>query len=446
MVITLDVPHIVTELPGPKSRELLELKEKYTPKAAYLMKPVIVKRAKGAVVEDVDENVFIDFTSGIAVLNAGHTPDDVVQAIKEQAENLIHTCAHVTGYESYIKLAEKLSNIAPGEEHKKAFFVNSGAEAVENAVKIARYYTKRIGIITWEKAFHGRSYLTMALTSKIRPYKFGFFAYMPGVIRYPFPDPYRCPFKTNTPEECAYAALEYVEKGFKTYTDPEETAAILIEPVLGEGGYIIPPKEFMKGLREFADKYNLVFIADEIQSGMGRTGKMFAVEHFNIVPDLITFAKSVAAGMPLSGVIGKESIMDTIHIAGIGSTFGGNPLSCAAGLKAVEIIEKNLKHAQEVGDILDKRLNELYDKYEEIGDVRGLGPMTAVEFVKNRETKEPDEDLTKKIVNNAFKKGLLLITCGVYNNVIRVIPPIIIENELLEKGLDILDEAIKASI
>ena len=436
-------PKVNTDVPGPSSKEALKLRSLYVPKGVFETAPIVVKKAHNALIEDLDGNIFVDFTTGIGVTNAGHTPKKVVEAIKEQAEKLLHTCIHVASYESYLKLTQKLVEISPGKFDKMAYFLNSGAEAVENAVKIARYNRRSIGVITFEYAFHGRTLLTMSLTSKFKPYKLGFFAYAPGIVRYPYPYPYRCPFKTESPEECAYATLEFIERGFTTYIAAEETSAILFEPVQGEGGYIVPPKEFVKGLKEIADKYGILFIDDEVQSGMGRTGKMFAIEYFDVVPDMITMAKSLASGMPISAVVGRKDILNSVHVGGIGGTFGGNPVSAAAALATIDIIEKNLDHAVELGKKMDKWLEELYSKHESIGEYRGLGSMKAIELVEDRKTKKPSKELTKMTVKYALKNGLLLLTAGVFGNVIRIIPPITISDELLDSGFTILDDALQ---
>ncbi len=441
----MEVPKIVVEPPGPKSREVMKLREKYIPQGVFLTIPIVAKRAHGIVVEDLDGNLFLDFTTGIAVINAGHTPKRVVNAIKKQASNLLHTCIHVVSYESYLKLAEKLSNIAPISGEKMAYFLNSGAEAVENAIKVSYYYTNRNAVITFENAFHGRTLLTMSLTSKIVPYKKGFRPYVPGVIRFPYAYCYRCPFKQEYPK-CGLTCLDFIKRGFITYVDPNDVAAIIVEPVQGEGGYIVPPPEFLKGLKEIADEHGMIFIDDEVQSGMGRTGKMFAIEHFGIEPDLITLAKSLGSGMPISAVVGKKEILSKVHVGGIGGTFGGNPVSCAAALETIDIIKEALPRAEKMGRVMKRRLKEMYNKYEVIGDVRGLGPMMAIEFVKDRRTKEPDKDLAKKVINTAYKKGLLLLGAGIYGNVIRIVPPITAPLSLVRKGLDILDEAIKESL
>lgn len=439
----VNYPKINTEIPGPLSKEILKLRGMYIPKGVFETAPIVVKKANGAIIEDLDGNIFIDFTTGIGVTNAGHAPKEVVEAIKEQAEKLLHTCIHVASYEPYLKLAQRVVEISPGKFEKMTYFLNSGAEAVENAVKVARYYRKNIGVITFENSFHGRTLLTMSLTSKFKPYKLGFFAYAPGIIRYPYPYTYRCPFKSESAEDCAYTTLEFIERGFTTYIAAEETAAILFEPVQGEGGYIIPPKEFVKGLRELADKYDILLIDDEVQSGMGRTGKMFAIEYFDVIPDMVTMAKSLASGMPISAVVGRKDVLDNVHVGGIGGTFGGNPVSAAAALATIDLVERNLDHAAEIGRMMNKWLEELYSKHESIGEYRGLGPMKAIELVEDRKTRKPSKELTKKVVKYSLQKGLLLLTAGVFGNVIRIIPPITISDDLLDSGFTILDEALK---
>ena len=442
----MDGPKIITDIPGPKSRKILSLRMEYVPEGIFEFMPIVIERAYGPFVVDVDGNIYIDFATGIAVTNLGHVPKTVYEAVVNQASKLLHTCIHIASYEPYLRLAEKLVSIAPIRKPGKAFFLNSGAEAVENSIKIARYFRKAIGVIAFEYAFHGRTLLTMALTSKVKPYKHGFYAYSPGVVRLPYPYPYRCPFGSRDEEECASIALNYLERAFKTYICEDEVAAIIFEPIAGEGGYIVPPKSFIKGLREIADKHNLLLIADEIQSGLGRTGKLFAIEHFGIEADLITVAKAMASGLPISAVIGRRDVMDSVHKGGIGGTFGGNPVSAAAALASIHAIENSLDHANEVARVMDRRLGELFDKYSAIGDVRGLGPMKAIEFVKDRESKVPWKELAEKLMSIALSNGLIVITAGVYGNVVRIVPPINIALDVLEKGFDILDESIGTAL
>ncbi len=439
-------PVIVSEIPGPRSRELMNLRKEYVPRGLFEFTPIVIDEAKGPFIKDVDGNVYIDFATGIAVTNVGHVPGVVYEAITGQASRLLHTCIHVASYESYLKLAEKLVSLSPISGAAKAFFLNSGAEAVENAVKVARYFRKAIGIITFEYAFHGRTLLTMGLTSKFKPYKYGFFAFVPGVVRLPYPYPYRCPFGSKDEEECGLIALEFIERAFKTHIHPDETAAIIFEPIAGEGGYIVPPKSFVKGLRELADKYGVLLIVDEIQTGMGRTGKLFALEHFGIEADLVTLSKGMASGLPISSVVGRRDVLDSVHVGGIGGTFGGNPVSAAAALATIDLIMDSLPHAEEVGRILRKRLDELYDEYEVIGDVRGLGPMQAIELVKDRRSKAPWKSLTENIIKSALSRGLILISAGIYGNVIRLIPPINIDYDVLDRALGIFEESIRDAL
>lgn len=441
----MEIPRIIVDPPGPKSREVLEKRSNYVPPGVYKLLPIAVNRAKGAVIEDVDGNLYIDFTTGIAVTNVGHTPKRVVAAIRRQAERLLHTCIHILTYQSYLDLAEELAELAPGDYGKMAYFLNSGAEAVENAIKVSYYYTDRNALIAFENSFHGRTLLTMALTSKVKPYKKGFRPYIPGVFRFPYAYCYRCPFNESHPE-CGLLCIEYLRRGFITHVDPMDVAALIVEPIQGEGGYIVPPEGFIKGLKEITEEHGIVFIDDEVQSGMGRAGYMFAIEHFSIAPDLITVAKSLGAGMPIAAVIGRREILEKVHIGGIGGTFGGNPVSCAAGLEAITMIRSRLDQANKIGNLMRKRLDEMYSKYEVIGDVRGLGPMMAIELVKDRASKEPAKDLTNNVIDIALKNGLLLLSAGIYGNVIRLIPPITISRKLLNKGLDILDEAIRMAI
>ena len=331
-----NVPKIVVTPPGPKSIELMKLVEKYIPKAVYTVTPIFASESEGAMIKDVDGNEYIDFASGISCLNVGHRNPNVVRVIREQLEKYLHLCFHVTPYEPYIKLAEKLVRITPGNFEKKAMFVNSGAEAVENAIKVARYYTSKPIIVAFEYAFHGRTRLAMSLTGSVHPYKFGFGPLDPAIHRTPYAYCYRCSFGLEYPT-CDMRCVEHIKDTFEVHLSPDDVAAIIVEPIQGEGGFVVPPKEFMQGLRKICDENDILLIADEVQSGMGRTGKMFAVEHYNVVPDMITMAKSLGGGLPLAAVIGRADVMDSVHIGGLGGTFGGNPLSCVAGLKTAEL-------------------------------------------------------------------------------------------------------------
>jgi len=426
---------------GARSERLGELRGKVVPQGQGSVVPYYVESAKGALLYDADGQEFVDFSGGIGVMNVGHCHPKVVAAIKEQAERFTHTCFMVVPYEPLIKLGEKLCTVTPGKFPKKTLFINSGAEAVENAVKIARYYTKRTGVIAFENAFHGRTLLTMALTSKVKPYKLGFGPFAPEVYRMPFAYCYRCAFGLAYPS-CGVACADYLKEFFISHAAAETTAAVIAEPVQGEGGFITPPPEYFPKLMKICRDNGIVFIADEIQSGMGRTGKMFAIEHWNLEPEVMTVAKSLAAGMPLSAVVGKQEIMDSVHTGGLGGTYGGNPVCCAAALAVLEIFatERILEKAEVLGKKLRQRLDSWQRKFELIGEVRGLGPMLALELVKDRVTKEPAADEAKALVKFAYERGLVLLSCGNFSNVIRLLMPLVITDEQLERGLAIMEE------
>jgi len=431
-------------LPGRQGAKLLKLRNEYVPKGVFQIGPIFIAKGKGALVEDVDGNEYIDFATGISVLNIGHCNDEVVSAIKEQADKYLHTCFHVLMYEPYVRLAKKLTEITPGDFPKQVLLVNSGAEAVENGIKIARRYTGRYGIIAFEHAFHGRTTLAMGLTSQVKYYKYGFGPFDPGIQRFPYAYTYRAPFKTTDAEYGDYC-VRRIEDSFKTYMPAEAIAAIIVEPVLGEGGYVIPPVEFLTGLRKLCDDYGILLIADEIQSGMGRTGKMWAIEHFDVVPDILLTAKSLGGGLVLSAVVARRDVMDSVDIGGIGGTFGGNPLSCIAALKTLEIFEKDklADRAAKLGKTTRDRLECMKEKYNIIGDVRGIGSMIGVELVKDRNTKEPATKETREICTSCHKHGLLIMSCGALHNTLRIMYPLVIEQDELQKGLDILEEAMK---
>lgn len=404
---------------------------------------VYVESAKGAIIRDVEGREYIDFGVGIGVMNVGHSHPKVVQAIKDQAEKFTHTAFMILPYEPAVKLAEKLCNVTPGSFRKSVLFINSGAEAVENAIKVARYYSKRQAIIALENGFHGRTYLTMTLTSRVKPFKLGFGPFASDVYQMPSAYCYRCHFRLNYPE-CGVACADYLKEFFVTHVAAEDTAALIVEPVQGEGGFITPPPEYLSKLMKICHDHGILFIADEIQSGTGRTGKMFAVEHFNVEPDLITIAKSFAAGMPLSAVVGKKEIMDSVHPGGVGGTYGGNPIACRAGLAVFEIFEQEdlLKKAEILGKKMRDRLETWPRKYEIVGDVRGLGPMLAIELVKDQQTKEPAVEEAKAMAKFCLDKGLIVLVCGIFGNVLRFMPPFIITDEQLDKGLSILEEGL----
>jgi 4-aminobutyrate aminotransferase/(S)-3-amino-2-methylpropionate transaminase len=373
----------------------------------------------------------------------GHSHPKVVRAIQAQAEKFTHTCFMVTPYPAPVQLAEKLCKAVPGDFTKTAMFANSGAEAVENAVKIARYASRKPAIIAFENGFHGRTLLGMTLTSKVKPYKFGFGPLAPEVYRMPFAYCYRCPLKLDYPS-CDVACADLLNDFFVSYVAPETTAAIVVEPVQGEGGFIVPPEAYFKKLKAICEKNDVLFIADEIQTGIGRTGTMFAMEHFDVAADLTTVAKSLAAGMPLSAVVGRKEIMDSVHPSGIGGTYGGNPVACAAALAVMDIIDAEdlLQRAQKLGDRLRSNLDIFKKEYEMVGDVRGLGPMMAMELVKDRKNMAPATDEAKALATYCYDRGLILLTCGAHGNVVRLLMPLVISDDQLSKGLEILNDGL----
>ncbi len=424
--------------------QLTKLREEHVAKGVSQLLPAMIAEAKGVRVRDVDGKEYLDFSGGIGVLNAGHCPDAVVAAIREQAGKYLHSCFMVQTYEPYIALAKALNEMVPGNFPKKSFFVNSGAEAVENAVKIARYYTKRPGIICFENAFHGRTAMTMSLTSKVRNYKFGYWPFMPEVYRVPYAYCYRCSYGKSYPS-CGLSCADYIEeKFFDLYAAAESIGALIVEPVQGEGGFIVPPKEFLARLQAICRRHGIVFIADEIQTGFARTGKMFAYEHSGVEPDIIVTAKSLAAGMPIAGITGRAEILDSVEGGGIGGTFGGNPVCCAAGMATLKILkEQNLaERADVIGGKIMERFRAQLKKYPYVGDVRGLGAMNAIEIVLDKKNPKPNSDLTKAIVRRCYDKGLILLTAGGYGNVIRHLVPLIVTDQELDRGLNILDEVM----
>ncbi|HEX2740667.1 MAG TPA: 4-aminobutyrate--2-oxoglutarate transaminase [Rubrobacter sp.] len=437
----LESTRIKTEIPGPKSRELMARRHKAVSSGLGIATPMFAKEAKGALLTDVDGNTFIDFGGGIGVLNVGHAHPRVVEAVKEQAERFLHTCFYVTEYEPYVELAEKLNALVPGDTEKRSFFINSGAEAVENAVKIARSYTGRPSVIAFENAFHGRTLLAMTLTSKTDPYKKHFAPFAPEVYRVPAPYPYRCPASKDCSGGCQGDCFNAVEKAFVSYVHPESVAAIIVEPVSGEGGFIPFPDFYLRKLRDLCDEHGIVMIVDEVQTGFGRTGKMFAVEHSGVVPDLLITAKSLGGGMPIGGVTGKAEIMDAPHVGGLGTTYGGNPLACAAALAVIETFEQEdlLGRANVVGERIMAAMRDIQEKHPDfVGDVRGRGPMAAMELVEDAASRTPDKVRTGKVVEAALQEGLLLLTAGQYSNVIRTLAPLSIADDELEEGLAIL--------
>jgi 4-aminobutyrate aminotransferase/(S)-3-amino-2-methylpropionate transaminase len=426
-----------------RNYQLMELRNKHIPQGVSILNPAFVARAQGAVMVDVDGREFIDFAGGIGVNNVGHCHPKVVAAIREQADKFIHTCFHVAPYEAYLELAAALNDLSPGDFDKLTMLANTGSEAVENAVKIARYATKRPAVIALENGFHGRTLLTMSLTSKVKPYKLGFGPFAPEIYRIPSAYCYRCPFGLAYPG-CQVACADYLEEFFISYVAAEQTAALIVEPIQGEGGFVTPPQEYFEKMRTICAKYGILLIIDEIQTGMGRTGKLFAIDHWGIAPDMITTAKSLAGGLPLSAVTGRAEIMNAAHPGGLGGTYGGNPLACRAALAVLDIFANDglLTQAEELGRKLQQRFASLHEKYELIGEVRGKGPMLALELVRDRETREPAGDEAKKLTKLCYDKGLIILSCGTYGNVIRFLMPLVISDAQLESGLTILEESL----
>lgn len=444
-----EVPNIITSIPGPRSKAIIDKRNKLVPEGVYLVQPITIAESKGAIVRDVDGNTLLDFTSGIGVTSLGHARKEIVDSICEQAGKLIHSCIHVANYEPYVKLAEKLTEETPVPSPKRAMMLNSGSEAVENAIKIVRQSTGRPNIISFENSFHGRTYMAMTLTGKWDPYKKGLDPFVPGVFFTPFPYSYRCPWGTDNSEDCGKAAVNHIEKHvLKTQVDPETVGAIIAEPVQGEGGFIDPPENFFPSLKELCEDHGIKLIIDEVQTGFARTGKMWAIEHFSVDPDVMTMAKAIASGLPLSAVVATEELMGNIYPGSLGGTYGGNPIACAAALKVMEIIKRDniVERSAKMGKRLRKQLEEFKEDFEVIGEVRGLGPMLAMEFVKDKKSKDPNPDACKTVIENALNKGLLLLKAGLFNNCIRLHPPLTIEEKHLDKGMNILEEALNEAL
>ena len=420
--------NIRTELPGPKAKELLAKKEKNVPKGPFNTMQTFAAKGDGALLTDIDGNTFLDFAGAIGTLNVGHCPPKVVEALHAQIDQYLHPCFHVMMYEPYIKLAEKLNSITPGNHSKKTFFLSTGAEAVENAVKIARKYTGRKGIISFERGFHGRTYMSMSLTSKVKPYKYEFGPFAPETYKWPYPYYYRSEGLKDKDHD--NALLKRFETFFLSEVPPEEVAAVIMEPVQGEGGFVMPSSHFIKGVKALCEKHGILFIADEVQTGFGRTGKMFAMEHYDVVPDLMTMSKSIGAGLPVSAVTGRADIMDSPNIGEIGGTYGGSPLGCAAALEVIRTIEEEglLERANEIGSLFTEKFSDFPLKYKQVGEVRSLGAMCAIEFVKDQETKEPNKEIVQEILSKAHNRGLIIMSAGLYGNIIRLLSPLVTTN------------------
>jgi 4-aminobutyrate aminotransferase/(S)-3-amino-2-methylpropionate transaminase len=430
---------VVTAIPGPKSEAMIKRRAEAVSSSLGMAIPVVVEKAGGGVIVDIDGNSIIDLGAGIAVVNVGNSAERVVKNVIEQVNAFTHTCFMIAPYAGYIEVCEALNRLLPGDFKKKSILQNSGAEALENAVKVARAYTKRSAVVVFEHGYHGRTNLTMGMTAKNMPYKEGFGPFAGEIYRMPM----AYPFRWNGDEsKVAEEALDIVTHKIEKEIGAKNVAAIVIEPIQGEGGFIVPPKGFIPGLLKFAKDNGIVFVADEVQTGFARTGKMFAMEHEGVAADITTTAKGIAGGFPLAGVTGRAEIMDSVHASGLGGTFGGNPISCAAALGAIATIEeeKLVDRANVIGKIMVDALNDMAKKYKVIGEVRGRGAMQAIELVIPG-SKEPNSDAMNKVIKYCQQKGVLILSAGTYSNVIRLLPPLVIPENLLREGLSILDEA-----
>lgn len=441
-LLALDAPYIHTEIPGPRARRLVEEDHEYVSHSYIKEYPLAVARGRGAVIEDVDGNRFLDFMGGVGVAMVGHSPPGVVEAIKAQADRFLHICGTDFYYSSMVNLARTLAELAPGPGKKKVYFGNSGTEVVEAAMKLARFHTRRPHLLAFHGAFHGRTYGSLSLTSSKVGQRRGFAPFVPSVHHVPYAYCYRCPYGKTYPSCDVYCA-DVIEKRLLTsMVPPDEIAGIFVEPVQGEGGYIVPPLEFHQKLRDMADRHGIMLVADEVQSGMGRTGKMFAIEHYDVVPDVIVTAKGLSSGMPLGALIARDEVM-TWGRGSHGSTYGGNPVSCEAALATVHALRDGaLDHGAEMGKRLEGHLHRLKEKHRLIGDIRGKGLMQGIELVVDRDTKEPAEAECDQVIQMAFTKGVLLLPCG--ESVIRFSPPLVITAEQIDRGIDILDEVFTA--
>jgi 4-aminobutyrate aminotransferase/(S)-3-amino-2-methylpropionate transaminase len=432
-----------TEIPGPRSRALHARREAAVPRGPYNATPIYVKEAHGARLVDVDGNRLLDFAGGIGCVNVGHTNEAVVRAAARQLARLTHGCFHVTPYEGYVTLAERLNALVPGDFAKKTLFANSGAEAVENAVKIARAATGRSAVLAFEDGFHGRTLLALSLTSKVHPYKAGFGPFAPEAYRAPYAYCYRCTYRLTHPS-CGLVCVDALEDVFKRHVAAEQVAAVIVEPVLGEGGFVVPPREFLPRLRELCTRHGILLIADEVQTGFGRTGRLWAVEHSGVVPDVLVAAKSIAGGLPLSSITGRAEVMDAAGVGGLGGTFGGNPVSLAAAHAVLDQLASGAlyAHAERIGARFEERARRWQERLALVGDVRRLGAMGALELVRDRASREPARDATAAVARRCYERGLVTITAGTYGNVIRALMPLVITDDELEEGLDVLESAL----
>ncbi|MFL5967256.1 MAG: 4-aminobutyrate--2-oxoglutarate transaminase [Gaiellaceae bacterium] len=429
-----------TGIPGPRSQAILERKTRVIANPLSIFLPVVIEHGEGATLTDVDGNTFIDFTGGVGCLNVGHAHPRVVEAVQEQSAKYLHTDFTIVPYEPYVTLAERLIAVAPFRGPAKAAFFNAGTEAVENAIKFARAYTKRPAVIAFEGGFHGRTLLSLSLTSKTHPYKAGFGPFAPEVYRMPFAQDYRGPSAAD--------ALATLERALVTTVAAESVAAIVIEPVQGEGGFVVAPPEFLEGVRRICDDNGIVLVVDEVQTGYGRTGKMFAIEHYGIEPDLMTVAKSIAAGLPLSGVVGKAAIMDSVGDSGIGGTYVGNPVAQAAALAVLDVFEDEglVERSTAIGETIRARMEAWQQRWDAIGDVRGLGAMLAIELVHDRDTKNPAPEIASAVVEAAAERGLLLLKSGIYSNCIRVLVPLVVSDGELDEALGVWEQALETTL
>lgn len=434
---------LVTEVPGPKSREILERHDRYVARALALGFPAVIREARGALLRDVDGNTFVDLAGGVGVMNVGHSDARVIGAAKEQLERFVHTDYTVAPYAAYGELAERLVDKVPGAE--RAAFFNTGAEAVENAIKIARAFTGRKAVVSFEAAFHGRTWMALSLTSKTHPYKKGFLPLASDVYRIPFANPYRPPTTARNGRSFGEACADLLDDLFSQHVAATDIAALIVEPVQGEGGFVVPPNDYLPALKRKCEQHGIVFIADEVQTGFGRTGKMFAVEHSGVEPDLVTVAKSIAAGFPLSGVLGKAEIMNAPVAGALGGTYPGNPVALASALAVLDKFEDEdlLGRSRRIGETVRDRFRRIADKVHMVGDVRGLGAMSAAELVRDYETKEPAGEEVGRIIRLTAERGVLALSAGVDGNVIRLLSPLVISDEQLHEALDVLERCIE---
>jgi 4-aminobutyrate aminotransferase/(S)-3-amino-2-methylpropionate transaminase len=435
---------LVTEIPGPRSRALMARRAAAVPRGPYNAAPIFVKEGRGALLTDVDGNRLIDFAGGIGCVNVGHAHEAVVRAAREQLERLTHGCFHVTPYEAYVRLAERLNALAPGDFPKKTLFANSGAEAVENAVKIARAATGRPAVLAFEDGFHGRTLLALTLTSKVHPYKAGFGPFAPEVYRAPYGYCYRCAYALTYPG-CRLHCVDTLEDVFKRYVDAAQVAAVIVEPVLGEGGFVVPPADWLPRLRELTARHGVLLIVDEVQTGFGRTGRLWAVEHTGVVPDILIAAKSIAGGLPLSSITGRAEVMDAAQVGGLGGTFGGNPVSLAAAEAVLDLMEQGelFERARTIGATFARRAETWRERFPLVGDARGIGAMWAIELVKDRASRAPAKEETTAVSKRCYERGLVTITAGTFGNVIRTLMPLVIGDAELEEGMDVLQSALE---